>query len=123
VTLSRAAERESARKSARARLARQIVENLLRAGPTATRNALVEDPTLVGFLDPAQYAQLAEYAKPPPPAVTVKPGEDVFRVMRQRIPWHRRAVESARDRVPPILITAVIFWLSYRVLLHVVPIR
>lgn len=111
------AEGADKRKAALAQLRRETVEGLLRAGPTATRKALREDSTLVSFLDSADFARLAAYAKShPPPAAKIKPGADVFKVMNA-VPWRQQAGLAGRAALRFLVSTAVataIVWLTYR---------
>ena len=100
----------------RARLGKRVVEDLLRAGPAATRKALCEDSTLASFLDPAGFARLAEYAKPkPPPMARMKPGVDVLKVMAPR----RSAWGVIARFVVQVFIIAAFVWLTYRGVLRI----
>lgn len=85
-----------------------MLEDLLRAGPTATREALCHDPTLASFLDPADFARLAAYAKPrPPPRRRVKAGADVLKTMApHRSIWGQLARLAVR-----LFIFAALVWL------------
>jgi len=95
-----------------------VVADLLRAGPAATRNALREDDTLAGFLDPADYARLAEYATPhPAPATKVKARGDALTPPRTT---HRRAAMAGVRLFVSITLAAAIAWLTYRGVLHAV---
>ena len=70
---------------ARERVAKRVFEDLLRAGPTATRQALRADWSLASFLPPEDFARLAEYAKPKPERPKPpKVGADVLERSRQR---------------------------------------
>ncbi len=103
-------------------MAKQAVDDLVRAGQMATRKALVEDPTLAAFLSPEQYAQLAEFAKPPPrptpvphpgSVVKIEPGMDVLKAMRPR----GARLEAIRQVIENIVVWSTvaigIAWLSY----------
>lgn len=92
------------------------MEDLLRAGPTATREALRSDPTLATFLDPAAFARLAEYAKPKPlPRRRVKPGADVLKTMAP----HRSAWGRVASLLVRFFIFAALVWLTYRGVLRI----
>lgn len=109
-------EEGGARQAAKAKLAKLVMEDLLRAGPTATREALQSDPTLATFLDPSNFARLAEYARPRPlPRRRVKAGVDVLKTMapRQSI-WGRLASLAVR-----LFIFATLVWLTYRGVLRI----
>lgn len=92
------------------------MDDLLRAGPTATREALQSDPTLAAFLDPADFARLAEYARPrPPPRRRMKAGADVLKTMApHRSVWGRLASLAVR-----LFIFAALMWLTYRGVLRI----
>ena len=93
-----------------------VMEDFLRAGPTATRKALREDLTLASFLDPSDFARLAEYAKPkPPPRARMKPGVDVFKVMAPR----RNGWAVMAGVVVQLFIFAAFVWLTYRGVLRI----
>lgn len=122
MTFAPHAEGADDRKMARTLLARRVVDDLLRAGPVATRQALRDDFTLASFLSPAEFARLADYAKPPEvPARRIQPGGDGLSAIA---PWHRRAGISRaaktvlRCLVFSILVAAIV-WLSLEGILHV----